>query len=125
MHRSQMKIHFEDEFADEKLELHHFSPLSEDFDTTPDEWEVEKILMHRVGKGGRLEFLTKWKGWEDATWEPLMHFIHRYSRDWREYVSNKNLKFNLVDYLKIMNQKDLHNNRHFSGLLFSQSLSAF
>jgi hypothetical protein len=61
-HRSQLKQHFEDEFSDEKLELHHFSPLSEDFDSAIDEWEVEKILKHRLGKGGKLEFLTKWKG---------------------------------------------------------------
>ena len=99
-HRSKMKPHFEDEFSDERLELHHFSPLSEDFDSTPDEWEVDKILRHRVGKGGRLEFLTKWKGWDDATWEPLMNFIHRFSSDWRDYVAQKKLKFNLIDYLK-------------------------
>ena len=36
------------------------------------EWLVEKILDHRVrrvGRGGVREFLVKWVGYEDSTWE--------------------------------------------------------
>ena len=99
LHRSQLKPHFEDEFAAEKLQLHHFSPQSTDFDSAPDEWEVEKIITHRKDSSGRLEFLTMWKDCSDVTWEPLMQFIHRYSSGWRDYVLSKGLKFNLVDYM--------------------------
>jgi hypothetical protein len=30
-------------------------------------------------------FLTKWKGYEGLTWEPVNHFFHRYSSDFIEY----------------------------------------
>jgi len=100
LHRSQMKQHFDDEFSSEKLEMFHFQPTKEDFDSGMDEWEVEKIFKHRLNKFGKLEFLVKWKGFEDLTWEPLMNFLHRYSKDWRDYVASKNLKFDLVDYMK-------------------------
>ena len=75
-------------------------PSKDDLEATVDEWEVEKILRHRCNSTGRLEFLVKWKGYDDLTWEPLMNFIHRYSKDWRDYVSAKGLRFDVVDYMK-------------------------
>jgi hypothetical protein len=108
LHRSQMKQHFDDEFAGEKLEMFHFQPTKEEFDSGVDEWEVERILRHRVNKFGKLEFLVKWKGYDDITWEPLMNFIHRYSKDWKEYVAQKNLKFDLVDYMKENDRHGVH-----------------
>ena len=41
-----------------------------------EDWEVEKILKKRVGQDGGMEYLVKWKGWEDKkdrTWEPEEH----------------------------------------------------
>ena len=99
VHRSQMKEHWDDPTAGEKLSLFHFSPEVEDFETGPEEWEVEKILKHRMNPRGKLEFLVKWKDWPEKTWEPVMHFIHRYSRDWRDYVVAHKLRFNIVDYM--------------------------
>lgn len=98
LHRSQLKPHFEDEFSGEKLKMFTFLPTPEEFDSGPDEWEVEKVLGHRE-RGGKLEFRVKWKDSDELTWEPLMNFIHRYSGDWRDYVKAKNLKFNIVDYM--------------------------
>ena len=37
LHRSQLKPHFEDEFAHEKLELHHFQLSSDDVEWGLDE----------------------------------------------------------------------------------------
>ena len=99
LHVSQLKPHFDNEFSAEKLEMFHFTPTKEDFEATVDEWIAEKVINHRVNKFGKLEFLVKWKGFDEHTWEPLMNFIHRYSSDWRDYVTRKNLKFNLCDYM--------------------------
>ena len=105
VNRSHLKPHFDDEFASEKLAMFHFKPTKDDFESGLDEWEVDKILKHRFNRNGKLEFLVKWKGYTDFTWEPLMNFIHRYSKDWRDYVASKNLKFDLVDYMR---EKDRH-----------------
>ena len=37
-----------------------------------EEFEVEKILEQRDGRGGQVEYLVKWRGWEDRfnSWEP-------------------------------------------------------
>ena len=104
LHRSQLKPHFEDEFADENLELFHFRPTSEDFDMEMDEWEVESILKHRVTSDGKLEFLVKWKGYTQPSWEPLLNFIHTMSAHWKNYVKDHDLRFELLDYLKPKSQ---------------------
>jgi hypothetical protein len=41
--------------------------------SSPDSYEVERIMAERQSEDGASEFLIKWKGWaaEDATWEPL------------------------------------------------------
>ena len=38
-----------------------------------EEYEVEKVLEKRVKKGGQVEYLVKWKNYDDPddnTWEP-------------------------------------------------------
>jgi hypothetical protein len=59
------------------------------------EYEVERILdSHRVGRGCRLEYLVRWKGYSkaDDSWEPWQNIhaldCHR-SKGWWLKVSNQ------------------------------------
>ena len=38
-----------------------------------EDYEVEKVVAQRSGRGGRVEYQVKWVGWplEDCTWEPV------------------------------------------------------
>ena len=38
-----------------------------------EDYEVEKVMAQRSGRGGRVEYQVKWVGWplEDCTWEPV------------------------------------------------------
>lgn len=55
------------------------------------EWVVESILgERRVGQGrGRVEYLVKWKGYEehDATWEPASNLVD--NEGLQEYLSRQ------------------------------------
>ena len=53
---------------------------------------MEKILRHKK-KGQQVLFLTVWKGFaeEEATWEPIGNFIHRYASDLVKYAHEHNL----------------------------------
>ena len=59
-----------------------------------DVWEVDKLVEKRRCKGGRVEYLVKWKGWEDTfnSWEPsrflrtcshFSFFLRVVSSEWR------------------------------------------
>ena len=53
---------------------------------------MEKILKHKT-QDGVLQFYTKWKDYpeEEASWEPIGNFIHRYSSDFVEYAREHGL----------------------------------
>lgn len=41
------------------------------------EWEVEEVLDSRVcGRGGRLQYLVKWVGYDAPSWEPADYLLH-------------------------------------------------
>ena len=41
------------------------------------EWEVEDILEARGARGRRqFQFLVKWTGFDELTWEPAAHLLH-------------------------------------------------
>lgn len=46
-------------------------------DVGSDVWEVDRLLEKRQCKGGRVEYLVKWKGWEDRfnSWEPSRRVV--------------------------------------------------
>ena len=49
-------------------------------------------MEHRVRKGV-VEFLTLWKGYpqEEATWEPVGKFFHRYASELVKYANENGL----------------------------------
>ena len=61
-------------------------------ETGEHEFIVEKILKHKT-QDGVLQFYTKWKDYpeEEASWEPIGNFIHRYSSDFVEYAREHGL----------------------------------
>ena len=98
-HVSQLKLYLE-EVTGESLPLHFFKGGSSDIELAPDEWVVDKIIRHRI-RGGKYQFLTRWKGYDasEATWEPVNHFIHRYSSDLPKYCQQHNLPIDIIQYL--------------------------
>ena len=98
-HSSHMKVFKEDEYGDDPTPLHFVQPMEADMEIELDEWEVEKVLEHRIGKDGKLEFLTKWAGFDAPTWEPIGNFVHRYSMDWARYCRDQNLRVDVVKHL--------------------------
>ena len=98
-HITQLKEYLE-EVTGDAVPLHYFKSGSEDLEVAPDEWVVQKILRHRTIQG-KLQFLTLWKGYDrsEATWEPVNHFIHRYSSDLVQYCREHGIPVNLIEYL--------------------------
>jgi len=59
-------------------------PAAELLDNGEQAWEVERILrkrMRRYGRGQRIEYLVKWKGYPDyeSSWEPSSNL--RFARE--------------------------------------------
>ena len=60
---------------------------------------MDKILGHRTDSKGRNEFLTKWVGWQDATWEPIGNFFHRFNAEIVTYCKEHGILPELVEQL--------------------------
>jgi chromobox protein 1 len=48
--------------------------LQDEVNPDEDDYEVEKIMDKRVAKKGKVEYLVKWKNFDDPadyTWEPV------------------------------------------------------
>ena len=77
----------------ENTKLYHYGPGYRPEGVATNEWNVEKILDHRM-VNGKWEFLTQWEGFDQGplTWEPVGNFIHRYSYKFPEYCKQKGLK---------------------------------
>ena len=61
-------------------------------DGTPDTWNIDEIVGHRIKKGVH-QFLTKWKGFEEEEnqWLPVENFVFHYSSELVRYVKEKGL----------------------------------
>ena len=101
-HASDMKPYFCEEDTDPLGELFHFLPTYRPVEVTPGEWDLDKVLRHRKGPDGKLQFLTRWEGAgpNEETWEPVSNFINRYCYELVQYCKNNKLSLDLVQYLK-------------------------
>ena len=100
-HRSQLKEHMEDIFHHKPLALFHYKQAISDVDAGFSEWEVERIVEHKVDpKDGDLRFLVKWENHPTMTWEPIGHFFHRYAHEFVRYCGDTKIKVDIVDYLQ-------------------------
>ena len=92
-HTSWLKTYWGPVYGGKKTELAYYK-IKKNTTTkeTQQEWIVDKILKHKK-KGTQVLFSTVWKGYteEEATWEPLGNFIHRYSSDLVMYAREHNL----------------------------------
>jgi hypothetical protein len=59
------------------------------------EYEVERILEHKLYQKARPKVLIKWTGYMKPTWEPLDAFIDTIALD--NYELEKNIKLSLED----------------------------
>ena len=94
-HRSQLKEHFDDVHGEAIKNFHYRQAIPVE-DAAMDEWNVEAIEDHKIGEDGYPEFLVRWEGSDERTWEPLRHFFHRYSLPVMTYCSDKRLELNDV-----------------------------
>lgn len=103
-HRSFLKPYDEDKVMGRPTPLFFHKRTVPDTEAQPDEWNVEKILKHKVDPQGQLKFLTKWEGCEPGTetWEPIGNFIHRYSSDFVRYCKQNHLVVDLTKHLSII-----------------------
>ena len=101
VHRDQMKRYVPDTIAGNSYGLFHHQLTEQPEEAGLDEWNVEAILGHRK-RNGKWEFLTQWEGWgpEEASWEPVNHFFHRYSYPWVDYCRGKGLFREVTEVLR-------------------------
>ena len=98
-HRSFLKYFIPDEVLGKSVPLFYHRRTVQDPEAAPDEWIVDEVIGHRVEPDGTVKFLTKWRGYEDATWEPLGNFFHRYNSDIVRYCAEQGLGLDLVEAL--------------------------
>ena len=80
--------------------MFHYRRTEPQQETAPDEWNVEDIEKHRTGKDVFPEFLVRWQGSDEKTWQPLRHFFHSYSAPETEYCVSKKVHVpNVLQYL--------------------------
>ena len=101
VHTSHMKPYVKEILKEPTIQLFHYLPTHEEFDVTPHEWEVDKVIKHRIDKNGKFEFLTRWIGSSEETWEPIENFFMRYNSDLINYCKKCNLSIDLTNCLPV------------------------
>ena len=62
------------------------------------EYEVEKIVRHKFNKKGKLQYLIRWKGYDEShdTWEPMEN-LNNSSDLVRHYNSSAHISVICID----------------------------
>ena len=91
VHMDQLKPYIGDTLRGSCVHLYHHMTGYQPMAIATDEWDVDKILDHRTNKNGQLEFLTRWEGAEEETWEPARIFVARYCYEFIKYLKDHTL----------------------------------
>ena len=85
----------------ESIELYHFQPGYHIEGNTPDEWDVDEILEHKL-INGKLLFRVRWENADPqaTTWEPVENFFHRYNWKFVHYCCQKGLHIDVAKHLR-------------------------
>ena len=92
VHMDQLKSFHGDKLEGSCVHLYHHQTGYQPMAIATDEWDVDKILGHKVGKDGKLLFLTRWAGSDEETWEPARNFVARYCYELVKYLQDKGLE---------------------------------
>ena len=106
VHRSQLKPFLWRSPEGENFPLNYFRLTPQEEAGQEGEWQVERILRHKV-VGGKYKFLTKWEGFpeSEATWEPIGHFFHRYAAPFVDYCMEQREGGLMVDVLPHLSRR--------------------
>ena len=85
-----LKAYVPDQYGGLRLNLFFNARTPLSFPMAEDQWEVENVLRHRTSNG-KLEFLVKWKGYKESTWEPLENFVEDFNTRILKYARDKKL----------------------------------
>ena len=101
-HATQLKPWIEDKVSGACVPLFTHRRTVPDPGAQPDEWEVDKVVAHRVDKYGKMFFKVVWKGFSEteATWEPIDNFFHRYSSEVVKYCKVRKLRPEVFKFLR-------------------------
>jgi len=86
-------------------EYSHASEKASDETLDDTEWSVEKIVDHRETEDGDLEYLVRWVGFDDPTWES------------REALENAAALDAYEARLKLLTSGETHNIHHYKPLM--------
>ena len=104
VHQDHMKPVLDSVVTQPLYDLFHYQGVHQDYETTPDEHIVDKIVGHRMMPGGDIEFKVNWKGFDDSddSWEPVSAFIMKYNSEFLWYFQEHGLdaRLNVLRYLR-------------------------
>jgi hypothetical protein len=79
-------------------QMHFHTRTSINLPETGDEYEVKRFMDHRE-VNGKMQFLTKWKGIESMTWEPVERFVTAYETELVKSCREKKIALDMTKYL--------------------------